>query len=65
MPHEPNGSCPPLQPIADRRCAPCRPYSAAVALRYRQRTLPEIAHRAEVSHPALLAQHRGSAGDAA
>jgi hypothetical protein len=64
MPHEPSDSCPPLQPIADRRCAPCRPPGAAVALRYRQRTLPEIAHRAKASHPAPLSQHRGGGGAA-
>ena len=57
MPHEPSDSRPTVQPIADGRCAPCRPCGAAVALRYRQ--------RAEASHPALLAQHRGGAGDAA
>ena len=62
MRHEPSGSCPLVQPIAYRRCPP---HTTAVARRYLQRTLPEIAHRAEASHPALLAQHRGGPGDAA
>jgi hypothetical protein len=65
MPHEPSDSRPTVQPIADRRCAPCQPCGAAVALRYRQRALQGLAHRAEASHPALLAQHRGGASDAA
>ena len=64
MPHEPSGSWPLVQPSADRRNAPCRPPGAAVALRYRQRTLPEVAHRAKASHLALLAQPRGGDGDA-
>jgi hypothetical protein len=65
MPHEPSDSRLTVQLIADRRCAPCRPYSAAVARHYRQRTLRGVAQRAEASHPALLAQPRGGAGDAA
>jgi hypothetical protein len=65
MPHEPSDSRPIVQPIADRRCAPYRPCGAAVALRYWQRALRGVTHRAEASHPALLAQPRGGAGDAA
>ena len=59
MRHEPSGSCPLVQPTADRRCAP---YTAAVARRYRQRTLREIAHRAKVSHLAFLAEHAEQGG---
>ena len=90
MRHEPSGSCPPLQVIADRRCpacwmvrplddfpaqpgmpagccASCRRRSAAVTRRHRQRTLRQVAGRAEASYRALLAQHtrQGGGGDAA
>jgi len=65
MRHEPSGSCPPVQPTADRRCASCRPYTAAVARRGRQRTLREVAHRAKVSHLALLAELQGGGEGAA
>jgi hypothetical protein len=46
-------------------CAPCRRRSVAVARRRRQRTLRLVARRAEAGYRALLAQHRGGAGDAA
>jgi hypothetical protein len=62
MRHEPSGSCPLVQPTADRRCPP---YTTAVARRYRQWTLREVAHRTQVSHLAMLAQHWRGGGDAA
>jgi hypothetical protein len=65
MPHEPSGSCPLIQPAADRHCAPSRSYGAAVARRYWQRNLRQVAHRTEASHLALLDQHRGGGGGAA
>jgi hypothetical protein len=65
MRHEPSGSCPRVQPTADRRRAPSRTRSVAVAPRYRQRALREVAHRAEASYLAVLTQHRGGGGDAA
>jgi hypothetical protein len=48
-------------------CMACRRRSAAVARRHRQRTLRQVARRAEASYRALLAQHspQGSGGDAA
>ena len=48
-------------------CAPCRRRSAAVTRRHRQRTLRQVARRAEASYRALLAQHspQGGGGDAA
>jgi hypothetical protein len=45
--------------------APCRRRSAAVARRHRQRTLRQVARRAEASYRALLAEHRAGSGDAA
>jgi hypothetical protein len=65
MPHEPSGSLPPVQQTACRRCPSCRRRSAAVARRHRQRTLRQVARRAEASYRALLAQHREGGGDAA
>jgi hypothetical protein len=48
-------------------CASCRRRSAAVTRRHRQRTLRQVAGRAEASYRALLAQHspQGGGGDAA
>jgi hypothetical protein len=48
-------------------CAPCRRRTAAVARRHQQRTLRQVARRAEASYHALLAQHtcQGGGGDAA
>ncbi len=88
MPHEPSGSCPPLQLIADRRCpacwtirplddfpaqrdmptgccVACRRRHAAVVRRRRQRTLRQVARRAEAGYRALLAQHRAGGDGAA
>jgi hypothetical protein len=65
MRHEPSGSCPLVQPAVDRRCAPCRPDRATVALRDQQPTLHEVAHQAEPGYLALLIQPRGGGGDAA
>jgi hypothetical protein len=62
MRHEPSGSCPLIQPIADRRC---HPRSDEVVRCYRQRTMQEVAHRAKVSHLALLAEHWVGGGGAA
>lgn len=47
--------------------APCWHRSAAVARRHRQRTLRQVARRADVGYRALLAQHarEGDGGDAA
>jgi hypothetical protein len=38
-------------------CTPCRRRSAAIGRRRRQRTLRQVARRAEASYRALLAQH--------
>jgi len=47
-------------------CAPCRRRSAAVTRRHRQRTLRQVARRAEAGYRALLAQHsQVGGGDAA
>jgi hypothetical protein len=48
-------------------CTPCRRHSAEVARRRQERTLRQVARRAEASYRALLAQHakQGSGGDAA
>ena len=47
-------------------CASCRRRSAAVVRRHRQRTLRQVARRAEAGYRALLAQHPyGGGGDAA
>jgi hypothetical protein len=48
-------------------CASCRRRSAAVARRHQQRTLRQVARRAEAGYRALLAQHtcQGGGGDAA
>jgi hypothetical protein len=47
-------------------CANCRRRSATVADRCRQRTLRQVARRAEAGYRSLLAQHsRGDGGDAA
>jgi hypothetical protein len=62
MPHEPSGSCPLVQPTADR-C--CRPHTTVVARRNRQRALREVAHRIQLSHLAMIAQHWRGGGDAA
>ena len=87
MRHEPSGSCPPVQPIRDRRCpscravkpaedfldsagtstgccASCRRRRTAVASRHRQRTLRQVARRAEVSYRGLVAHHWEGGGDA-
>jgi hypothetical protein len=45
-------------------CALCQRRSAAVARRCQQRTLRQVARRAETGYRALLAQHEGG-GDAA
>jgi hypothetical protein len=65
MRHEPSGSCPLVQPAVDRRCAPCRPYSATVALCNQQPTLYEVARQAEPGDLALLVQPRRGGSDAA
>jgi hypothetical protein len=48
-------------------CASCWCRRAAVTRRHRQRTLRQVAHRAEAGYRALLAQHAGrrGGGDAA
>ena len=48
-------------------CAPCRRRTAAVAHRHQQRTLRQVARRAEAGYRALLAQQPqvGGGGDAA
>jgi hypothetical protein len=46
-----------------RCCASCQCRRAAVARRHRQRTLRQVARRAEAGCRALLAQHEGG-GDA-
>ena len=46
-------------------CVLCRRRSAAVADRRRQRTLRQVARRAEAGYRALLAEHLGGGGDAA
>jgi len=48
-------------------CGSCRRRRAAVARRYRQRALRQVARRAEAGYHALLAQHASerSGGDAA
>jgi hypothetical protein len=48
-------------------CVSCRRRRAAVARRRRQRTLRQVARRAEAGYRALLAQHtmQGGGGDAA
>jgi hypothetical protein len=69
-------SCRAVKPLDDfptRADAPagcrgsCRRRSTTVARRYRQRTLRQLARRAEASYRALLAQHTpaGGGGDAA
>ena len=65
MRHEPSGSCALVQPAVDRRCAPCRPSSALVALCDQQSTLHEVAPQAEPGYLALLVQARRGGGDAA
>jgi hypothetical protein len=61
----------PLDDFADQAgtptgyCTPCRHRRAAVARRRRQRTLYQVARRAEVSYRAFLAQHREGGDDAA
>jgi hypothetical protein len=40
-------------------CALCQRRSAAIARRCQQRTLRQVARRAEASYRALLAQHEG------
>jgi hypothetical protein len=88
MPHEPRGSCSPIQPTVDRRCSSCRTVkplddfptradapagccmacrrrSTAVARRHRQRTLRQVARRAEAGYRALLAELQRGGGDAA
>ena len=45
-------------------CAPCRRRSVAVARRHRQRTLRQVARRAEADYRALLAEVQGGGGDA-
>ena len=61
MRHEPSGSVPLVQPIADRRC---RRSSAVVAFFHRRLILREVRPWADASHLALLAQPRGGGGDA-
>jgi hypothetical protein len=46
-------------------CGSCRRRRAAVTRRCQQRTLQQVARRAEASYRALLAEHRGGSGDAA
>ena len=46
-------------------CANCRRRSATVADRRRQRTLRQVARRAEAGYRALLAELQGGGGDAA
>jgi hypothetical protein len=48
-------------------CMACRRRTAAVACRRRQRTLRQVARRAEAGYRAMLAQHtrEGAGGDAA
>jgi hypothetical protein len=69
-------SCRALRPLDDLpahagtpagRCGLCRRRRAAVADRRRQRTLRQVARRAEAGYRALLAQHtrEGGGGDAA
>ena len=63
-------SCRAFKPLGDFPigcCVLCRRRSAAVADRRRQRTLRQIARRAEAGYRALLAQHtrEGGGGDAA
>ena len=67
-------SCRALKPLDDFPigapagcCVLCRRRSAAVADRRRQRTLRQIARRAEAGYRTLLAQHtrEGGGGDAA
>jgi hypothetical protein len=43
-------------------CVACRRRSAAVARRHRQRTLRQVARRAEAGYRALLAEHQGGGG---
>jgi hypothetical protein len=71
MRHEPSGSRPLLQPVADFLagtpggcCGSCRHRRAAVTRRCRRRTQQQVARRAEASYRALLAWHRGGDGDA-
>jgi hypothetical protein len=65
-------SCRTLKPAEDFRdsagtptgcCVSCQRRRAAVARRHRQRTLRQVARRAEAGYRALLAQHEGG-GDA-
>ena len=44
-------------------CASCQRRRTAVARRHQQRTLRQVAQRAEAGYQALLAQHKGG-GDA-
>jgi hypothetical protein len=46
-------------------CAPCRRRKTAITRRRRQRTLRQVARRAEASYRTLLAEHREGGGDAA
>jgi hypothetical protein len=61
----------PLDDFADEAgtptgcCTPCRHRRATVTRRRRQRTLYQVARRAEVSYRTLLIQHRGGGDDAA
>jgi hypothetical protein len=71
------GPCPscrvvkPLDNFSDRDgapdgcCATCRRRKSAITRRRRQRTLRQVARRAEASYRALLAEMRGGGGDAA
>jgi hypothetical protein len=46
-------------------CGSCRRRRAVVARRHRQRTLRQVARRAEAGYRALLADLQGGGGDAA
>jgi hypothetical protein len=46
-------------------CTPCQRRKAAITRRHRQRTLRQVARRAEAGYRALLAEVQGGGGDAA
>jgi hypothetical protein len=52
----------PLNAFSAGYCASCRGRSVAVARRQRQRTLRQVARRAEAGYRALLAQHAKRGG---
>ena len=71
MPHEPSDSCRAVKPLDDFParadapagcCGSCRRRSTTVARRHQQRTLRQLARRAEAGYHALLAQHAKQEG---